>query len=80
MASLMVPGPDGRWYPACVQCGRETKRGRRLCDRCGARYVEGANTRAWRSEDPESPEPADRRSFGQRLAEGFAMLNGEHGS
>jgi hypothetical protein len=40
--------------------------------------VDAANTRALRQEDPETPEPGNHRSFDQRLAEGFAMLNGNH--
>lgn len=76
MPSLMVEGPDGRLRPTCVRCGRATRRGRRLCEKCGACYVDAANTRALRREDPETPEPGDYRSLEQRLAEGFAMLNG----
>ena len=78
MASLMVQGPDGRRFRACIRCGREVFDGLRLCIGCGARRLDAAHKRALKREDPETPEPPERRSFNQRLAEGFAMLGGRH--
>lgn len=48
-----------------------------MCAECRA-LADAAERRAARVEDPGSDEGPEERPFDMRLAEGFAMLNGEH--
>lgn len=69
--------PDINGFPTCHVCDRRTRKYGQMCAACRA-AADAAEKRAVRIEDPDSEEAPEERPFNTRLAEGFAMLNGEH--